>query len=60
MFTPAMMPEMWRSKVDLPEPDAPIRATISPLFTLRLTLSSALFVPKERVKFFILIMDSSS
>ena len=39
-------PLIERSRVDLPEPDGPISATISPLATSRLTLSSARRCPK--------------
>ncbi|MNT24130.1 hypothetical protein D3C72_1595850 [compost metagenome] len=40
--SPATKPARWRSSVDLPDPDAPSNATISPSATCRLTLSSAL------------------
>ena len=36
-----MKPERWRINVDLPEPEAPINATISPRASCRLTRSSA-------------------
>ena len=43
-----MNPEIWRSSVDLPEPEAPMSATISPGFSSRLTDESAFFgAPKD-------------
>jgi hypothetical protein len=39
VLSAATRPAIWRISVDLPEPDAPIKATISPGLTLRLTSS---------------------
>ena len=39
-------PVRLRSKVDFPDPDGPIRATISPRFTVSETPSSARRLPK--------------
>lgn len=55
----SVRPAMWRSRVDLPEPEAPIRATISPSATDRQTLSSARLLPNVLVRFSMLIMKAS-
>ena len=53
-YTPVYMeyyrdqkPETWRSRVDFPEPDAPIRATISPGCSSSFTSESALCAPPK-------------
>lgn len=42
---------MWRSSVDLPEPEAPSSATISPRRTVSETFDSAACAPKCLLRF---------
>ena len=52
----AVRPQMWRMSVDLPEPEEPMRATISPGATCRLMWERPLLLPNVLLRLLMWIM----